>query len=102
MPAWMNGQPVGELAVKAEKDAADRLAEFEGSSPIQPVDIYIVWSINADSYIGTPFPKSYHQTLEGAIAEIPENIRSLESEYISDTYVKYYSYRAISKVEVGA
>ena len=64
--------------------------------------IYIRWDMNADSWMGTRTLLSIHQTLEGAIAAVPENIRTKMELPATDRYVKNYRYVAIEEREIGA
>ena len=64
--------------------------------------IYIRWDMNADSWTGTRTLLSIHQTLEGAIAAVPENIRTKMERPATDRYVKNYTYEAIEEREIGA
>ena len=64
--------------------------------------IYIRWDMNADSWAGTRTILSIHQTLEGAIAAVPENIRTKMERPATDRYVKNYTYEAIEEREIGA
>lgn len=81
---------------EAELLRRELVAEFDVNRPY----IYLVWNINADSYNGFTTLGSIHQTLSGAIATIPENMKNLERP--SERYVRDYVYRAIERKEVPA
>jgi hypothetical protein len=65
---------------------------------VEPDYIFILWNMNADSWSGGRSMKTIHKTLEGAIAEIPDNIRqdSLKRDQ-DDDYVVNYTYMAVEK-----
>ena len=54
--------------------------------------------MHADSYAaGAPTLLSLHETIEGAIEAIPENLRSISGN-IYDDYVVNYHYQTIKKI----
>lgn len=59
--------------------------------------IYIRWDMNADSWSGIRTMLSIHKTLEGAIAAVPENIRTKMERPGNDRYAKNYTYEAIEE-----
>lgn len=81
---WSEIKRVSDLAIDGEPEHE----EF----------IYIVWDMHADSWSGSRTMKSIHKSLDGAIQEIPENLRtdSLKRELV-DPYVANYTYRAVEK-----
>jgi hypothetical protein len=97
----MNKAQIGEF-LGMSTDEIDELFP-PAPQPLEPIDIYIVWDMQADSWSGSRFVKSMHQTLEGAEASIPASIK--QAPYIrepDDTYIKNYTYVAIEKRPIGA
>ena len=86
------------------------MAKAAGAA-LPPLKIYIRWDMNADSWSGTRTIRSIHQTLEGAIAAVPENMRTKMERPVEDrgdipnnfpVYVKNYTYEAIEEKEISA
>lgn len=66
--------------------------------------IFIVWDMNADSWSGRITMQSLHQTLEGALETIPENLKTPtydRTESSRNHYEKNFTYLAIEKRKVG-
>ena len=59
--------------------------------------IYIRWDMNAGSWSGRGTMLSIHKTLEGAIAAVPEIMRTKMERPGNDRYVKNYTYEAIEE-----
>lgn len=78
------------------------LGEF--SKAIADEYVYVRMDMHADSWAGpAPTPLSYHRTLAGAIAAIPENIRTAYGAYPAHgDYVVSFAYEAVKKVRLEA
>lgn len=76
------------------------IAEFLRTLRNAPIPVYGVYDMQADSMHGVPRLLSLHHTIEGADAEIPDNVRSYSREPYSEEWVKDYAWFAIKKIEV--
>ena len=74
-----------------------------------PIKIYIRWEMPAESWSGQTAILSIHQTLEGALAAMPDDIKkdSLDRTEPKEEaipgwpyYIKNYTYEAIEEREV--
>lgn len=60
-------------------------------------DVYFVYRLDADSWIGGQTFESVHATLEGARKAIPDDILNMKYDG-SSSYLEDYRYYAIQKV----
>ena len=62
-----------------------------------PTVVYILWSLDANSWNAVRQVKAIYQTLEGAIADVPDNIKKLEEKPSNERYLKNYRYLMIEE-----
>lgn len=67
---------------------------------IEPIEIFVVMNVEADSWSGRSTPSSYHLTLEGAEAAIPERFKTASFDRTASYgekygHVKNYTYFTI-------
>lgn len=66
------------------------------------IEIFLLWDMNADSWTGIRTLLSIHQTLDGALEEIPDEIKKESNNRgADDRYVVNFTYLAIEKRMVG-
>lgn len=76
----------------------ERVADVADVREPDPEFIYIVWDMNAESWVGSKTMTTIHKTLDGAIQAIPENLRGDEMKRDAyDPYVANYGYYAVEK-----
>ena len=73
--------------------------------PASTLDVFVLYRVNADSYIGGRSVASIHQTLKGALLGIPARMRTNDLLRVSGRptdYILDFAYYAIEKQTIGA